>query len=92
MIEAETPFLSIKGRINFQPLERYGKYGEQCDRIEFETPFDFLRFNSGLISSTAAGITSLPLILASSPNPARKHQVSAISCRYRQLVEVGLLD
>lgn len=53
MVEAVTLFLSIKGRINFQQLERYGKYNEQRYRIQFEKAFDFMAFNSGLVSSRA---------------------------------------
>lgn len=49
MVEAVTLFLSIKGRINFQQLARYGKYNEQRYRIQFEKPFDFMAFNSGLV-------------------------------------------
>ena len=55
MVEAVTLFLSIKGRINFQQLERYGKYSEQRYRIQFEKPFDFMGFNSGLVRKHGSG-------------------------------------
>ena len=55
MVEAVTLFLSIKGRINFQQLERYGKYSEQRYRIQFEKPFDFMAFNSGLVQQHGSG-------------------------------------
>lgn len=55
MVEAMTLFLSIKGRINFQQLERYGKYSEQRYRIQFEKPFDFLGFNSELVQQHGSG-------------------------------------
>src|SRR3546814_4587176 len=55
MVEAVTLFLSIKGRINFQQLERYGKYSEQRYRIQFEKPFDFMGFNSGLVRQHGSG-------------------------------------
>lgn len=55
MVEAVILFLSIKGRINFQQLERYGKYSEQRYRMQFETPFDFLGFNSRLVKQHGSG-------------------------------------
>lgn len=44
-------FLSIKGRINFLQLGRYGKFGEQRYRQQFEKPFPFLEFNKELLSA-----------------------------------------
>lgn len=44
-------FLSIKGRINFLQLERFGKYKEQRYRQQFEKPFSFLEFNKELALS-----------------------------------------
>lgn len=55
MVEAVTLFLSIKGRVNFQQLERYGKYSEQRYRIQFEKPFDFMAFNSELVQQHGSG-------------------------------------
>jgi len=43
-------FLSIKGRINFLQLERYGEYCEQSYRESFKEKFDFLEFNKSLVS------------------------------------------
>jgi len=40
--------LSIQGKINFLQLARYGNYGEQHYRRQFEQDFDFLSFNSHL--------------------------------------------
>ena len=42
-------FASIKGRINFLQLGRFGKYREQYFRIGFQEKFDFLPFNIQLI-------------------------------------------
>ena len=44
-------FLSIKGKINFLQLERYGKLGEQSCRQQFDKEFEFLQFNSALVST-----------------------------------------
>ena len=49
IIEIFGLFLSIKGRMNFLQLDRYGRYGEQCYRGRFGKPFDFLGFNCGLV-------------------------------------------
>lgn len=48
-------FLSIKGRINFLQLERYGTYDEQSFRNQFDKPFDFLQFNKDLILEHGSG-------------------------------------
>jgi len=42
--------LSIKGRINFMQLGRYGQYCEQTNRNQYEQEFDFLTFNKNLIN------------------------------------------
>jgi hypothetical protein len=46
--------LSIKGKINFLQLGRYGSYGEQTYRNQFEKKFDFFSFNKQLIDQTAS--------------------------------------
>lgn len=38
-------FLSMRGRYNFKGMERYGDYCEKSYRLQFETKFDFIRFN-----------------------------------------------
>ena len=44
-------FLSIKGRVNFLQLARFGNFKEQRYRQEFEKPFAFLDFNKELALS-----------------------------------------
>ena len=55
LLEAFMLFLSIKGRINFLQLERYGKYTEQRYRQQFEKAFDFLSFNKQLVAEHGSG-------------------------------------
>lgn len=55
IVEVFMLFLSIKGRINFLQLSRYGKYTEQRYRQQFEKPFDFLEFNKQLVLSSGGG-------------------------------------
>ena len=43
-------FLSVKGRLNFLGLARYGEYGEQHYRSRFANTFDFLTFNTELVN------------------------------------------
>ena len=43
-------FISIKGRINFLQMERYGDYCEQSYRESFKEEFNFFEFNKSLIS------------------------------------------
>jgi len=55
LIEVFGLFLSIKGRINFLQLARYGGFTEQRYRNQFEKGFDFLTFNSTLIKEHGSG-------------------------------------
>ncbi|HBE40656.1 MAG TPA: hypothetical protein DDW27_05540, partial [Bacteroidales bacterium] len=55
LMETLILFLSIRGRINFLQLARYGKYKEQRYRQQFEKPFDFLTFNKELTLSQGSG-------------------------------------
>ncbi len=55
LIETFILFLSIRGRINFLQLARYGKYKEQRYRQQFEKSFDFLTFNKELTLSQGSG-------------------------------------
>jgi len=55
IVETLTLFLSIRGRINFRQLARYGKHKEQRYRQQFEKPFDFLNFNKELTLSHGSG-------------------------------------
>jgi len=47
-------FLSIKGRLNFLQFGRFGNFGEQRYRQQFEKPFDFLNFNKNIILSACS--------------------------------------
>lgn len=55
LIEVFVLLLSIKGRINFLQLSRYGKYKEQRYRQQFEKQFSFLEFNKQLVLSSGSG-------------------------------------
>ncbi len=55
LIETLILYMSIRGRINFLQLARYGKYKEQRYRQQFEKPFDFLTFNKELTLSQGSG-------------------------------------
>ncbi len=55
LLETFILFLSIRGRINFLQLARYGKYKEQRYRQQFEKRFDFLTFNKELTLSQGSG-------------------------------------
>src|SRR6056297_375440 len=48
-------FVSIRGKINFLQLARYGKFKEQRYRQQFEKTFDFLQFNKELTISQGSG-------------------------------------
>ena len=55
ILETFILFISIKDKINFLQLGRYGKYKEQRYRQQFEKPFDFLTFNKELTTSNGSG-------------------------------------
>jgi len=48
LLETFILFLSIRGRINFLQLARYGRNEEQRYRQHFEKRYDFLSFNKEL--------------------------------------------
>jgi hypothetical protein len=43
-------FISLRGRINFLNMARYGSYSEKTYRTHFEEPFDFFTFNTHSIT------------------------------------------
>ncbi len=45
-------FMGLRGRFNFMNMSRYGSYGEQTYRNQFEKGFDFLQFNTELIDES----------------------------------------
>jgi hypothetical protein len=47
-------YLGLRGRYNFLNMSRYGEYGEQTYRNQFEKKFDFINFNTKLIKSTCS--------------------------------------
>ena len=49
-------FLSMRGRHNFENMERYGTYNECSYRQNFEKPFDFALFNRELIEQTCGPV------------------------------------
>lgn len=55
LIETFTLFLTIKGRINFLQLKRFGKYSEQRYHQQFERTFNFLDFNKELVGQHSSG-------------------------------------
>ena len=57
-------FLSIKGRVNFVQLGRYGDYCEQRYRQQFKKEFDFLDFNMDLVQEHCSN----DLVLAFDPS------------------------
>lgn len=57
-------FLSMRGRHNFQGMERYGDYCEKSYRLHFEDDFDFMGFNIELCKSHLSN----NLILAFDPS------------------------
>jgi hypothetical protein len=73
LIETFVLFLSIRGRINFLQLGRYGKYKEQRYWQQFEKSFDFLTFNKELTLSQGSGKYVIALIRVLSTNLGRKH-------------------
>ena len=53
LVEVFVLFISIKDRLNFLQLGRYGNFSEQHYRNQFNKRFDFLTFNKHLIAQHA---------------------------------------
>ena len=49
-------FLSIKGRVNFLQMERYGHYCEQSYRESFKEEFNFFEFNKSMIANLSKDV------------------------------------
>ena len=54
-IEIMLLFLSIPGRMNFLQFGRYGKFGEQRYRQQFEKQFNFIDFNKNITLTHGSG-------------------------------------
>lgn len=61
-------FLSIKGRLTFLGLARYGEHGEQHYRSQFAKEFDFLAFNTELVNQHGSN----HLVIAFDPSYVQK--------------------
>jgi hypothetical protein len=61
IIEIFILLLSIKGRVNFYQLARYGDFGEQRYRQQFEKQFDFLKFNKQLTVSKRSSFCAIAI-------------------------------
>jgi len=55
ILEVHLLFLSIKGKLNFLQLGRYGQQSEQRFRNQFEKSFDHLCFNKELVMENGSG-------------------------------------
>lgn len=89
-------FLSMRGRHNFQGMERYGDYCEKSYRLHFEEDFDFMSFNIELCQSHLSD----RLILAFDPSylpksgkqtPHKGNFWSGIASRAIQGIEIGCI-
>ena len=49
IIQFFTLYLSLKGRINFMTMGRYGSYNEKSYRLHFTSHFNFLQFNKRIM-------------------------------------------
>lgn len=47
-------FVSVRGRLNFLNMARYGTYSEKTYRTHFEEPFDFFTFNTHVIEQNCS--------------------------------------
>jgi hypothetical protein len=61
IIEIFIFLLSIKGRVNFYQLARYGDFGEQRYRQQFEKQFDFLKSNKQLTVSKRSSFCAIAI-------------------------------
>lgn len=75
IIEIIFLILSIKGRINFLQLERFGKHTERMYRLNFEERFDFMKFNKNIVLQKVEENMPSHLTPAISVNPESALQI-----------------
>ena len=59
LIEIFMLYLVIPGRINFTQMSRYSKYCEQRFRNQFKQKFDFMNYNTSLITPVVGSRTAI---------------------------------
>ena len=59
LIEIFMLYLVIPGRINFTQMSRYSKYCEQRFRNQFKEKFDFMNYNTSLITPYVGSRTAI---------------------------------
>lgn len=87
-------FLSIRGRINFLQLARYGKYHESSYRVGFERGFDFMTFNSILVrhycgKNCILGFDPTYLDKSGKRTPGIGYFYSGTAAKYKRGLEIG---
>ncbi len=97
VVESLMLFLTIRGRINFLQLERYGKYDECTYRAGFEKAFDFLKFNSILVNQCCWDEVILgfdPSFLSKSGKctPGLGYYYSGCDGAYKRGLEIGVIS
>ncbi len=96
VLESFMLFLTIRGRVNFLQLERYGGYDESTYREGFEKKFDFLSFNKMLIGQCCTEEIILgfdPSFLSKSGKrtPGLGYFYSGCAGSYKRGLEIGVI-
>lgn len=87
-------FLTVRGRVNFLQLGRYGQYDESTYRNGFEKDFDFLSFNQHLIENQCGterilGFDPSYISKSGKRTPGLGYFYSGVAGRYKKGLEIG---
>lgn len=90
-------FISLKGRINFLQLSRYGYMTERSYRNQFSKMFDFINFNKHVINQTSSGNCIIgfdPTFISKSGKrtPGLGYFYSGCAGSYQKGLEVGCVS
>lgn len=90
-------FISLKGRINFLQLSRYGYMTERSYRNQFEKEFDFMGFNTRLIKESTSGHCIIgfdPSFISKSGKrtPGLGYFYSGCDGNYKKGLEIGCVS
>lgn len=89
-------FLSFRGRINFEQMGRQGQLCEKSYRLHFEKKFDWMKFNSNLITTACSsdlciGFDPSYISKSGKSTPGLGYYFSGVAGKYKRGLEISNL-